>query len=300
MSAFWSFWIIALTVICLVLVLWVLLANRKVAVKDDGSDESTQTTGHIYDGIEEYDNPLPKWWFQMFIWSIIWGVGYLIWYPGMGAWKGLGGWTSTGQLEQQMAVAQKGYDETYAPFMEESLEDLAHNNQALDIGFRLFLDNCAICHGADGGGNFSIPDLTDNDWIHGGKAEAILETIANGRKGSMPAWGKVIGSEATNQVTEYVLKMSQQEHDKPLADKGAKVFQQYCAACHGTDGTGLIAMGAPNLTDDIWLYGGSRDGVLSTIAFGQNGEMPAQSGMLRKEKIYVLAAYVYSLSHMEE
>jgi cytochrome c oxidase cbb3-type subunit 3 len=199
-----------------------------------------------------------------------------------------------------MEVARVNFEETYLPFMDESIEDLAHNNQAMDVGFRLFLDNCALCHGADGGGNYSIPDLTDNDWLHGGKPENILQSITNGRQGNMPAWGDIIGSEAVTQVAEYVLKISKQDNDTSLARKGGKVFGQYCTACHGANGQGLEAMGAPNLTDDVWLYSGSREGILSSIAFGQHGEMPAQKDMLRKEKIYVLAAYVYSLSHIEE
>ncbi len=296
MSTFWSVWIIGLTLACLALVLWVLLANRKVAVKDDGSDETVRTTGHVYDGIEEYDNPLPKWWFQLFIWSMVWAVVYLIWYPGLGAWKGLGGWTQVKQLEQEMESAQEGYKKTYDPFMEEAIADLAHNSKAMEVGFRLFMDNCTLCHGADGGGNIGIPDLTDGDWLYGGDPDAILQTITHGRRGSMPAWGKIIGSEASTQVTEYVLKASKQEHNEALASKGSVVFQQYCSACHGADGLGSIAIGAPNLVDEAWLYGGERNDILYSVVMGRHGVMPAQEELLREEKIYVLAAYVYSLS----
>ena len=299
MSTFWSFWIISLTVICLILVLWVLLANRKVALKDDGSAEHNQTTGHVYDGIEEYDNPLPRWWFNLFIWSVVFSIAYLIWYPGLGAWKGIGGWTSKGQLEKQMQESQAIYESTYKPLVDQSIAELSTDPKALDIGYRLFLDNCALCHGADGGGNFSIPDLSDQDWLYGGEPQNILDSITHGRAGAMPAWGSILKSAGVAQVSEYVLKMSGQEHDSNLAGHGEKIFGQYCVACHGPDGTGSTVFGAPNLTDDVWLYTDDRAGIIAAVAKGLNGEMPAQKEMLREEKIYVLAAYVYSLSKDE-
>ncbi len=222
MSTFWSLWIIILTSTNLVLLFWILMANRKKAVKGEETKEA-QTTGHVYDGIEEYDN-------------------------------------------------------------------------ALKMGFRLFANNCAICHGADGGGNPGFPNLTDKDWLYGGTPEKILETITHGRKAAMPAWVGVIGEESVVDVAEYVLQISGGEHDAAKAEKGAKVFAANCVACHGADGKGNQAVGAPNLTDKTWLYGGKPATIRQTIRDGRNGVMPAQQELLKEDRIHLLAAYVYSLS----
>ncbi len=295
MSTFWSIWIIALTLACLALVLWVLLANRKVAVRDD-EDPENRTTGHVYDGIEEYDNPMPKWWFQLFIATMVFAVGYLIYYPGMGAWKGIGGWTSRGELAQDQEAALEDYKQSYGVYSEMSVEELIHDNGAMKMGARLFANNCAVCHGADGGGNFGIPNLTDNDWLHGGSPEKIRETIELGRNGSMPAWGPILGEDKVNELADYILKLSGQEHDAALATAGEPLFVQNCAVCHGDDAKGKYSTGAPNLTDTTWLYDGSREGIMHSIRGGLNNVMPSQKDKLREEKIHALAAYVYSLS----
>ncbi len=295
MSTFWSLWIILLTLICLALVTWVLFANRKVAISDE-DDPENKTTGHVYDGIEEYDNPLPKWWFQLFVGTLIFSALYLIWFPGMGAWKGLGGWTSVGNLEADLARAEDQYDATFGEFAKVPVEELIYDNKAMKIGVRLFSNNCAVCHGSDGGGNYSFPNLTDNDWLYGGSPEEIKSTLLHGRAGNMPAWGKVIGEEKVSQTTDYVLQLSGLEHDSEAAIEGKVVFAQYCASCHGVDGKGMKAVGAPNLTDDVWLYEGSREAIAHAIRNGRVNNMPAQKELLREEKIHVLAAYVYSLS----
>ena len=295
MSTFWSLWIIILTTICLALVLWVLLANRKVAVKDD-EDPENRTTGHVYDGIEEYDNPLPKWWFQLFIGTFIFSVIYLILFPGMGAWKGVLGWTSVGRLQTEQAKAQEQYAKSFDVFNQIPVEELIYNDDAMKMGVRLFANNCAVCHGADGGGNFGFPNLTDNDWLYGGTPDQIKTTLRHGRQGNMPAWGEIIGEERVTQVTEYVMQVSGNEHDAELAALGAGVFQQNCVACHGVDAKGQQALGAPNLTDDIWLYEGSREAISYAVRNGRVNNMPAQKNFLREDKIHVLTAYVYSLS----
>ena len=295
MSMFWNLWIIGLTVVCTGLVLWVLLANRKVAETDD-SDPENRTTGHIYDGIEEYDNPLPRWWFLMFIGTIIFGVGYLALYPGLGSYKGIWGWTSVGELQLDQQKALENYSETFGVFSQMPIEELIHDGRAIKMGVRLFADNCAVCHGADGGGNFSFPNLTDKDWLYGGSAEAIKQSITDGRAGQMPAWGSLIGEQSVVSVSEYVLELSGQSHEKVLAATGATVFAQNCAACHGADATGNLLIGAPNLTDTTWLYDGSRAGIQHSVRMGLANEMPAQHDKLREEKIHILAAYVFSLS----
>ncbi len=295
MSTFWSLWIILITSLNLYLLAWLLLANRKVAVSDD-DDPENRTTGHIYDGIEEYDNPLPKWWFQLFVATMIFGIIYLIIYPGMGKWPGLTGWTSVNQLEREQQKADEQYGEIYANFAAMSIEDVAMDPAAQKMGVRLFANNCAVCHGADGGGNYGFPNLTDNDWLYGGSAEQIKQTIAHGRAGQMPAWGAIIGEENVVAVGEHVLSLSGAEHDVAKAVEGAEVFATSCASCHGADGKGNYLFGAPNLADDTWLYEGSPEGIRHSIRAGRSNVMPAQVDKLREEKIHLLAGYVYGLS----
>lgn len=299
MSTFWSLWITGLTVTNLVLVFWVLMANRKVAVSDE-ADPENNTTGHVYDGIEEYDNPLPKWWFQMFIITFIFGVFYLALYPGLGSWKGMLGWTSHNQLEREQQKADANYTEVFGRYASMPVEEVAQEPGALKMGTRLFANNCAVCHGADAGGNYGFPDLTDKDWLYGGSAAKIKESITLGRAGAMPAWGPIVGEENVVNVTEYVLSLSGQDHDAVLAVKGETVFSQNCVACHGADGMGVQAMGAPNLTDEAWLYEGNRSGIRHSIRNGRSNVMPAQQEKLKADKIHILAAYVYSLSQDAE
>lgn len=295
MGIFWNFWIVGLTLTNLALVLWVLLANRKVAVSDQHEEEN-QTTGHVYDGIEEYDNPLPRWWFNMFIATFIFAGAYLLIYPGLGSWAGLLGWTSVKELRGHQQQAEARYADIFGIYAKTPIEKLARDPEAIKMGLRLFSNNCAVCHGADGGGNFGFPNLTDHDWIYGGTPEKIQETITLGRTAAMPAWGPLLGETKVEQVTEYILQVGGREHDKAQAQLGAQVFTQNCVACHGADAKGLQAMGAPNLTDDIWLYGGEPQEIRQSIRQGRSGVMPAQKEFLKADRIHLLAAYVYSLS----
>ncbi len=295
MSTFWNLWIIGLTVVCLALVTWVLFANRKVAVRDDETPEN-RTTGHVYDGIEEYDNPLPRWWFQLFLGSLIFSVLYLIYYPGLGTFKGIGGWTSVNELESDQQKARASNAETFTQYLNTPIEELIHDNGAMKMGVRLFANNCAVCHGADGGGFYGFPNLTDKDWLYGGSPDRIKESITLGRAGNMPALGAALGEDKTAAVVEYVLKLSGAEHDAAMAAKGSQVFMQNCSACHGQDGKGSHVIGAPNLTDNIWLYEGTRKGITQTVHQGRTNRMPQQSALLQEEKIHILAAYVYNLS----
>lgn len=295
MSIFWNVWIIGLTSINLILLLWVLLANRKVAIRDD-DDPENKTTGHIYDGIEEYDNPLPKWWFYLFVGSMIFTLFYLILYPGLGSFKGLRGWTSVNQLEYQQKQALEQYQNSYGVYSKMTVVDLADEPRAMKMASRIFDNNCAVCHGADAGGALGFPNLTDNDWLYGGTPEKIKETIMEGRAAAMPAWAGLLGEKGINEVTQYVLSLSGQEHDATLVDAGQTIFANSCVACHGQDGRGSHANGAPNLTDDIWLYEGTPAGIRQTLRAGRNGNMPAQKDRLREDKIHLLTAYVYSLS----
>jgi cytochrome c oxidase cbb3-type subunit 3 len=295
MGIFWNLWIVGLTLINLGLILWVLLANRKVAVNDQDEAEN-RTTGHVYDGIEEYDNPLPRWWFGLFIATFIFAGVYLLLYPGLGSFKGLWGWTSTNELRGHQQQGDARYAEQFGIYANTPIEELARDDSAMKMGLRLFSNNCSVCHGADGGGNFGYPNLTDNDWLWGGTPEKIKETLVNGRKAAMPGWSGILGEAGINNVTEYVLQMSGREHDVKKAQIGEKLFTQNCAACHGADGKGNQLLGAPNLADDIWLYGGEPQDIRQTLRQGRNGEMPAQHELLKADRIHLLAAYVYSLS----
>jgi cytochrome c oxidase cbb3-type subunit 3 len=302
MSTFWSLWIGGLTTINLLLVLWVLLANRKVAISDD-DDPENKTTGHVYDGIEEYDNPLPRWWFMMFIATFVFSVLYLIVYPGFGNWKGFfpiegydGSWTSAKQLKDEQSRALTQYESSYGIYSTMPVAELAEEPRAMKMAQRIFANNCAVCHGADGGGLLGFPNLTDKDWLYGGTPEKIKETLVNGRQAAMPPWQGVIGEKGIANVTEYVLSLSGRDHDSAKAEVGKEIFAQHCVTCHMADGKGSYEFGAPNLTDDIWLYDGSPEGIRQSLRIGRNGQMPAQKDLLREDKIHLLTAYVYSLS----
>ena len=296
MSMFWSFWIGILTITNLLLLLWILLANRKRKVVTNQEGEEVKTTGHVYDGIEEYDNPLPRWWFHMFILTFVFTVAYLVIYPGLGHFNGVRGWTSVGELRADQARADAKYADLYGAYAQTPIEELAKDPAAMKIGFKLFSNNCAICHGADGGGNVGFPNLTDNDWLYGGTPEKILETITEGRHAAMPAWSEVIGEKGVVEVAEYVLALAGREHDVTKLEAGKAHYEANCVACHGVEGKGDILFGAPNLTDDIWLYGGDPATIRQSVRAGRAGVMPAQKELLKEDRIHLLAAYVYSLS----
>lgn len=291
MASFWSNWIIILTTITIVGISWILLANRK---REQQSTD--KTTGHVYDGIEELDNPLPAWWFYMFVITIVWGVGYLIVYPGMGNWAGVIGWTQVDQYEQEVAAADERFRDMRDRYLALPVEEIAGDPAVRKMGVRMFANNCAQCHGADAKGAYGFPNLTDDDWIYGYSPELIKQTIVNGRQAVMPAWGTPLGDEGVADVTEYVLSLNGREASAEQAAKGEKQFQIYCVACHGADATGNSAMGAPNLTNGVWLYGGNAEQISHTIRSGRNGVMPAFKETLGEDKIHILTAYVYGLT----
>jgi len=291
MASIWSYWVIILTTITIVGITWILFANRK---REQQSPD--KTTGHVYDGIEEYDNPLPAWWFYMFAITIVWGVGYLVIYPGMGNFAGAIGWTQVGQYEAEVAAADEKYREMRDRYLALPLEEVAADPAARKMGMRMFANNCAQCHGADAKGAYGFPNLTDDDWLYGGDADTIKATLVNGRQAVMPAWGSVIGEEGIRDVTQYVLSLNGRDTDSAQASAGDTVFQTYCAACHGADATGNMAMGAPNLTNGIWLYGGSAEQISHTLRAGRNGMMPSFKDTLSEDKIHILSAYVYGLN----
>jgi cytochrome c oxidase cbb3-type subunit 3 len=255
--------------------------------------------GHSFDGIEEYDNPLPKWWFYLFLSTIVFALGYLALYPGLGNFKGLLGWTSTNQWEAEVAEADALYGPIYAQYGKIAVPELAKVDDAMKIGQRLFANNCVVCHGSAARGQVGFPNLTDTDWLYGGSPEAILHTLNNGRMGAMPAKGVMPNMTDTqvNQVVNYVLSFSDRAKDPASVEAGQAVFLQACSACHGADGKGSQAIGAPNLTDNVWLYGSTFDWIRQTVLHGRQNQMPAQGGRLSQDQIQILAAYVYGMSN---
>lgn len=291
MTSFWSWWVILLTTITLVGLTWILFANRK---RDVGENE--RTTGHVYDGIEEYDNPLPAWWFYMFVITLVWGVGYLIMYPGMGNFPGLLGWSQVKQHANEVAEADARHQEMRSRYLAQSVEEIAADPAVQRMGARMFGNECAQCHGADGQGRYGFPNLADDDWLWGGSPEAIKTAIVEGRRAAMPAWGQILGDSGITATTEYVLSLNGRSVDEQLAEKGKEHYATYCASCHGPDAKGNQSLGAPDLTNGIWLYGGSREQIAHSLRAGRNGVMPAFGESLTDDKIHIIAAYVYSLS----
>ena len=268
--------------------------------------EPVGTTGHLWDGdLAEWNNPLPRWWMWLFYITIAFSLAYLVFYPGLGGFAGYLGWTSTGQHAAELKQAGAQYGPIYARFAARDLKEVAADAEARAIGQKLFLTYCAQCHGSDAGGGRGFPSLRDNDWLYGGDPETIKASIANGRNGMMPPMGAAVGgADGAKDVAHYVLSLSGRTHDSSRAARGKPKFETICAACHGAGGKGNQALGAPNLTDDIWLYGGSEGSIIETIVKGRGTNrvadgvsvMPAHKDILDGTKIHLLAAYVYSLS----
>ena len=300
MTSFWSWYITILSLGTIAALTWLLFATRK----GQRPDTVEETTGHNYDGIEEYDNPLPRWWFMLFVATIIFALGYLVLYPGLGNWKGVlpgykDGWTGVNQWKKEMAKADEQYGPLFAKYAAMPLAEVAQDEQALKMGSRLFASNCSVCHGSDAKGSYGFPNLTDNDWLYGGEPDTIKTTILHGRTAAMPAWKDVIGEEGVRNTAAYVRSLADLKQPEGITvdvAAGQKIFQTNCSVCHGPDGKGLQAMGAPNLTDRVWLYGSSFAQVQQSIRHGRNGQMPAQEAFLGNDKVHLLAAYVYSLS----
>ncbi|EHD0092373.1 cytochrome-c oxidase, cbb3-type subunit III [Vibrio vulnificus] len=322
MTTFWSLWIIVITVGtlvgCAVLLYW--CAKDKMGV-EEGAD-----MGHEYDGIRELNNPLPKWWTYLFVGTFIFAAVYLTLFPGLGNFKGVLGWQSSAQTvrtveESKQAIANaqsnkqlnqyaKELDDADAYFGEAfrrlAFDDnglrpipvIAGDDEALKVGQRLFLQNCSQCHGSDARGQKGFPNLTDTAWLYGGEPQAIVTTIMHGRIGQMPAWKDALGEQGVEEVVSYVLSLSGRKVNAREAEAGKARFV-VCAACHGTDGKGNPAVGAPDLTDKDWLFGDSRADITETVMNGRSGVMPAWKDILGEDKVQLVSAYVWSLSNGE-
>jgi cytochrome c oxidase, cbb3-type, subunit III len=293
MTTFWSAFIIVIVVVHLIGYVWLL---RSTAKMPEGAKVG-ETTGHVYDDdLEEYNNPLPRWWLYLFYITIAFAVAYFALYPALGNFKGLLGWSQYKAHAEEVAEAEAKYAPLYKKMAATPIPELAKDPQAMQTGQRLFGNNCAVCHGADARGAIGFPNLTDGDWLWGGDPETIKETIMNGRQGVMPAWGQVLGEQGVEEVAAYVYSLNGRQAPAHLLEAGKAKFEATCAACHGIDGKGMQAVGAPNLTDNVWLYGGSLTSIKETIRNGRTGTMPAHKDLLGEDRVHIVAAYVYSLS----
>ena len=291
-SSGWSLFVAGLTIVGMILclVLLAVASKRKVMANDN-------TTGHVWDeDLREMNNPLPRWWVWLFIITVVFSAVYLAFYPGLGSNEGSLKWSSSGQHAAEVEKARTAMAPLYAKFVSQPAEALAKDPQAMAIGERLFANNCATCHGADGRGSKGFPNLTDGDWLYGGTHDVIKQTITKGRAGAMPPMAAAVGSaDDVKNVANYVLSLSGSPHNAVAAQLGKAKFVA-CAACHGPDGKGNPALGAPNLTDKVWLHGWGEDAIVSIVTTGKTNVMPAQEKRLSAEQIHVLAAYVWSLS----
>jgi cytochrome c oxidase cbb3-type subunit III len=306
-SDFWGFYVAVIALVSILGCGALLYAMGRMRVQRPASKpgEAPGTTGHVWDeDLAEYNNPLPRWWMWLFYITIVFGLCYLVLYPGLGKLPGVLGWTSAGAYASERKEIDDKLKPLYAKYLAMDIKSIAADPQARAMGERLFLNNCAQCHGSDAGGSKGFPNLRDNDWLYGGEPEQIKASITNGRNGIMPAFAAVLGEEGVKNVAAYVRSLSGLPHDELRAQLGKAVFAQNCVACHGADGKGNQLIGAPNLTDQIWLYGSSEATIIETISKGRGAagaitRMPAHKDSLDEGKIQLLTAYVWGLSNVK-
>ncbi|MDP2032603.1 MAG: cytochrome-c oxidase, cbb3-type subunit III [Polaromonas sp.] len=289
---FWSHYVAVLSVVSILACALLLWLTARVRAKPSADN----TTGHVWDeDLREANNPMPRWWMGLFVLTIVFGLGYLVAYPGLGSYQGELGWSTEGEYAKDIAAANRELEPVYAAYAALPADKVAADPAAMAIGQRLFLNNCAQCHGSDGRGSKGFPNLTDSDWLYGGTPEKISETIHQGRIGVMPPMGAAVGTpEDVKNLANYVLSLSGSPHDSLRAGLGKSKFSA-CAACHGVGGAGNPALGAPNLTDKVWLHGYGQESIIAMINTGKTNQMPAQQGRLTDAQIHVLAAYVWGL-----
>ena len=296
MSDFWSGWVIVIALAnilgCVWLIWWASKPKKGEAAKGD-------VTGHTWDDdLQELNNPMPRWWLWLFYITIVFGLAYIIIYPGFGSYQGTAGWTQTNQYEAEMKAAGDEYGPIFAGYAKQSADQLVDNKSAMDSGRRLFLTYCSTCHGSDARGSQGYPNLADNDWLYGGNPDQIKSSIMDGRLqgvGLMPGFAH-LGKEGIDAVTAYVMSLSGRKADSAKVTAGKATFDSQCVACHGADAKGNIHIGAPNLTDNIWLYGSTKGHIKLSIEKGRDGVMPAHREFLGEDKVHLLSAYIYSLS----
>lgn len=299
MSTFWSGFIIVFTVANILGCWWLIRWSGKSPAAQRAN---TDTTGHVWDDdLTEYNKPMPRWWLILFYLTIWFALLYLVLYPGFGSYDGLLGWSQYTAYEEEVAEAREQYAPLYERYAAMAIPELAEDDDAMQTGQRIFANNCAVCHGSDARGARGYPDLTDDAWLYGGEPSQIKTSIMNGRQGMMPALGGAMDEETIEQVANYAYSLNgRQPPDPEAAEAGEQAYMTQCVACHGPEGKGNTAMGAPNLTDDAWLYDGSLESIREAVVNGRQGEMPAHEELLGPERVHVVAAYVYSLGEREE
>ncbi len=295
MSSAWSLYIAIFSIVNVLACLWLLWWTSK---QRSGPTENAavETTGHEWDGIREYNKPLPKWWLNLFYLTIAFGFVYFVLYPALGNFAGTSKWTSAAQHDADAKAADARIRPLFEAFANKPLDQLVHDENAQRLGRSVFANNCATCHGSDAQGARGFPNLVDQDWLWGGAPETVLATIINGRQAVMPALEAVIGVENVPAVAVYVQSLSGAAADAQLAAKGETHFKTICVACHGVDGKGNQLLGAPNLTDNIWLYGSDFDSIAQGIRMGRNGMMPAHLDIIGEDRARLAAAWVLAQS----
>lgn len=282
-----------------------------MSTEDKKNEHGHGTTGHSWDGIEEWNNPLPRWWVWTFYVTIAWGLIYTILYP---AWplvdratQGLWGGSARTEVAADIASFEAANAEINAKLAAADLTTVSADadlqNYAFNAGAAVFRTWCAQCHGSGAAGAKGYPNLLDNDWLWGGDVEAIHQTIAYGvrsdhddtRYSEMPAFGEWMAEEEIAALTQHVLAISGQEHDGALAATGAELYADNCSSCHGDTAMGDREQGAPNLTDAIWLYGGDEAAIVETITNSRFGVMPSWTNRLSEAEVNAVAVYVHSL-----
>lgn len=297
-----SLFIIVFTIVNIVACAWLMwwTAYRTGKTAQPQQPGVVSKVGHVWDGdLEELNNPLPRWWLWLFIITMVFAGAYLVLYPGLGNFTGAKNWTQVKQYETQVAQARAKLEQRLAAVKDKPLRELAQDASAMSTARNLFGANCSTCHGSDARGAKGFPNLTDADWLWGGAEENIYQTIAHGRTGAMPALGEVLGPQGLNEVASYVVSLSGGTAPADWVGAGKTRFEQICAGCHGVDGRGNQLVGAPNLTDSTWIYGGDFNSVRATVSGGRTNQMPAHLDMLGEAKVRLLAAYVLSLSEAE-
>ena len=294
MSSSWHWFIAIFTVVNIIACLWLIVWTTR---QGDAEKGAMDTLDHSWDGdLQERNNPLPRWWLFLFVGTIIWGFGYLAWYPGLGAFAGTSKWTSVDQYLAERERIDAVYQQKFSQLASLDYDALGQHAEGMEIAGRLYGANCATCHGSDARGAVGFPNLADGDWLWGGTAQAVRHTITHGRVAAMPPWGAALGDDGVKATVAYVRSLSGATVEPALAEQGKTHYQTLCMACHGPTGTGMQALGAPNLTDSVWLYGGDVDTLTATISNGRNGNMPAHNALLSDDEITLLTAYVLSLS----
>ena len=294
LNSFWNWFVIIISVGSILACWWLLYWTKGISNRE-GDDVGS--TGHVWDeDIRELNSPLPRWWLHLFNITIVFSLIYLLLYPGLGNFAGYLGWTQLARYDEQIDSATKAQEPLFARFREMDSTALIADDGALEIGARLFANNCAMCHGSDGRGARGFPNLADDDWLWGDSFDTVMTSIAGGRVGAMPPLGAALGEDGVREVVAYVQKLSGQKADPEMAQAGKARFEMICMACHGMDGTGNQALGAPDLTNDIWLYGGDPATIRESVVNGRSGNMPPNENLLNEDKRRLIAAYVKSLS----